>query len=303
MYRIKDWALHFENAESRKIKGARWLPLPNKHDGKGFRRMARHPRKVEVFCAWTLILQVASKCPVRGELADENGPLTALDLEDITDFPEEIFTLAFEVLKQDRIGWIDEIPWPGPVHQEKPGESPDAPGDSAGSSRQTPNESGTPGNEGIEGREGIERKKEKIPPFPPATPFDQAVTDILAAYPKSRERDGGRKEAVHVGEGDRGRIADFINADPTYPLLAAVKQYDKATKRPKNLREWLQNPTAREIVLKALEAEKGRDSPPASPTPAAGPVGPSEEEQRKISAIANGRISEPETRRLQNVGT
>ena len=119
MYRIKDWATHFENAESRKYKQLRWLPLPNKHDGRGFRRMAKHPRKVELLAAWTIILQFASKAPQRGTLADEDGPLTAEDLADVTDFPAEIFTLAFEVLSEDRIGWIEIVP-DAPANPDQP---------------------------------------------------------------------------------------------------------------------------------------------------------------------------------------
>ncbi|MEO7778489.1 MAG: hypothetical protein ABIY63_13235 [Fibrobacteria bacterium] len=302
MFRIKDWALHYENSESRKVKGARWLPMPNKHDGKGFRRMSRHDRKVEIFCAWTLILQVASKCPVRGDLADENGPLTPLDLEDSTGFPEEIFRLAFEVLTEARIGWIEVMPWPIPESQQIPAIHPDEKAISPDVSGWTAGIPGRAGKEGIEGREGIERRREDPPPSPRAAipPHDPVVTAILAAYPKTREREGGRREAVHVGEGDRGKIADFLNEHPDYPLLIAVKQYAKATARPKNLREWLQNPTAREIVLKAAEDAKERDSPPAA---APGPIGPTDADRQAARAIVQQLGGAPETRRVQNVGT
>lgn len=297
MYRIKDWALHFENAESRKIKGARWLPLPNKHDGKGFRRLTKHAEKVQILCAWTLILQVASKCPVRGDLADENGPLTALDLADMTDFPLEIFILAFQVLQEPRFGWIEDVPRPAGDYSRPIPEHPDAPGASPGSS-------GQPGNEG----KGTELKGTELKDLPPSPrdkvpPHDAAVTAILREYPKTREREGGRVEQVHVGEGDRGKIADFLNANPDYPLLDAVRLYAKATKRPKNLREWLLNPTAREIVLKALAAEKQRDSPPPLET---GPIGAGPAELAELAALAKANgpgYRQTEQRRAQNVGT
>lgn len=293
MYRIKDWPLHFENAESNKVKKATWVKLPNKHDGKGFRRLSKHPDRVAIFCAWTVILQFASKCPVRGDLADENGPLTAQDLADVTDFPVEIFDLAFRVLQEERFGWIEEIPADSGAASRDIPAHPDTPGQSSGAS-------GRPGVEG-KGREG-NRMEEKIPPQaprPPVTPFDAAVTAVLAAYPKTREREGGRTESVHVGEGDRGKIAEFLNENPEYPLLEAVKWYAKSTKRPKNLREWIQNPPAREIILKALAAERGRDSP--------APVEPAAEADvramaREVSARLNGGI-EQEAGRVRNVGT
>ena len=105
-YSIKNWDKHFENSESRKIKSLTWLPVKNKHDGKGYRRVAQHPKSEQVFCAWNLIIQVASKMPLRGLLRDDDGPLTASDLSDKTGFRPGIFELAFEVLTDPRIGWL-----------------------------------------------------------------------------------------------------------------------------------------------------------------------------------------------------
>ena len=34
VYRIKDWNVNFEKAQSRKCKKAYWVPLSNKWDGK-----------------------------------------------------------------------------------------------------------------------------------------------------------------------------------------------------------------------------------------------------------------------------
>lgn len=105
-YVIKGWDDHFETAESRKLKGTRWVPMPTKHDGKGYRRVAQHKDAVSIFCGWNLIVQVASKMPARGTLADEDGPLDAEDLAAMTGFPAETFTVALEFLSSDRIGWI-----------------------------------------------------------------------------------------------------------------------------------------------------------------------------------------------------
>jgi hypothetical protein len=50
---------------------------------------------------------VASKCPTRGILEDDDGPLTADDLADKTGFPVEYFRKAFNVLTQKEIGWLE----------------------------------------------------------------------------------------------------------------------------------------------------------------------------------------------------
>jgi hypothetical protein len=119
-YRVRSWAEHFENHETRKLRSLRYILVPNKQDGKGYRRVAAHPRKCELFAAWVLLLQVASKCPERGTLADEDGPLDADDLAAMTGFPAEAFALAFEVLTDPRIGWLTTEPDGGP--REVPGD-------------------------------------------------------------------------------------------------------------------------------------------------------------------------------------
>ena len=108
-YRIRNWEVHYEKAQSRPCKKPSWVALPNKHDGKGFRRVAQHERAVEIFAAWVLIVQVASKMPERGLLVDEDGPLTAEDLAVKTGFPASIFHIAFTVLVDPKIGWLERV--------------------------------------------------------------------------------------------------------------------------------------------------------------------------------------------------
>lgn len=105
-YSIKDWDKHFENSESRKVKSLTWVKVENKHDGKGYRRVAAHPKSIQVFCAWSLIIQVASKMPVRGVLRDDDGPICPSDLAYKTGYPEHIFVEAFKVLCEPKIGWL-----------------------------------------------------------------------------------------------------------------------------------------------------------------------------------------------------
>ena len=131
LYIIKDWDRNFENSESRKIKNLSWAPFPNRHDSAPFRRVAALKNSPEIFAAWVLIVQVASKMPVRGILQNSSGPLTAEDLHLMTGFPQKIFELAFEFLQKPGIQWIlADFP-----------ESPDVLGNSPG----------VPGSFGVEG--------------------------------------------------------------------------------------------------------------------------------------------------------
>ena len=108
VYRIRDWDKHFEKADSRKCKKMQWVAVPNKHDSAGYAALAEHPRFTEIYTAWILMLQVASKMETRGLLA--NGkPLDAKSLARRTRTSPEIFELAFKVLQQPEIAWIEEV--------------------------------------------------------------------------------------------------------------------------------------------------------------------------------------------------
>jgi hypothetical protein len=106
LYSIRDWDEHYEKAQTRKVGKVQWVPFPVKHDGKTFRRLLAMPKGLEVFGAWCLIVQVAAKCPARGVLADESGPLTAEDLALKTGASAKAMEMALSVLSNQRISWI-----------------------------------------------------------------------------------------------------------------------------------------------------------------------------------------------------
>lgn len=108
-YRIKNWHALYEKAQTRRCKTMSWVAVPNRHDGSGYRRIAEHERNCELFCAWCLILQVASRMPHRGLLVKDGRALTESDLAYMTGFPKEIFTLAFTVLVDSEIGWLERV--------------------------------------------------------------------------------------------------------------------------------------------------------------------------------------------------
>jgi hypothetical protein len=106
-YRIKDWNLHFEKAQTRKCQEMKWVAIPNKHDGKSYGRLTHVENWLEVFAVWILLLEVASKCPVRGVLADNDGPLGDKDLEFKTRCPAASFKRSVSILQD--VGWIEVI--------------------------------------------------------------------------------------------------------------------------------------------------------------------------------------------------
>jgi hypothetical protein len=162
-YRIKNWATNFETHETRKLESLRWVALPNKHDGLGYRRVAAQPDACELFTAWTLMLQVASRGTreERGDLLRDGAPLSAEDLALMTGFSVKIFTRAFEFFSSQKMGWLEIVT--DEKEQEKqaspgcPGSSPGRPGDAPALPGLFPAPTPLNGMEGKEGKGRVER--------------------------------------------------------------------------------------------------------------------------------------------------
>ncbi len=109
VYRVRDWDVHFELAQGRKVKDLSWVPVPLKHDGLGFRRLMARRDGVELYGAWVLIVQIAAKCRTRGTLADERGPFGSQELSLKTGCPAEVFDRALQTLCSQDIGWVESV--------------------------------------------------------------------------------------------------------------------------------------------------------------------------------------------------
>jgi len=114
--RVKDWADHFENNRTRDLKTLNWVPVPNKHDGDGYTVLVDHKNGAAHLGAWMVILQVASKCDVRGTLMRTNGkPHNAMTLSRITGITESVLDEAIKRLTDDEIGWLEVVDGKGIV--------------------------------------------------------------------------------------------------------------------------------------------------------------------------------------------
>lgn len=110
-YRIKNWAKHFENAKSRQIDSLSWVPVPNKHDGEGFRTIISEPDGLVLYGCWHLILQVASKCHPRGTLVREDKtPHTAKSIAIKTGCGnQEAIQRTLDFCSSLEVGWIEQL--------------------------------------------------------------------------------------------------------------------------------------------------------------------------------------------------
>ncbi len=199
LYRITNWGELFETGESRKVKDPKWFPMPNRHDGLSFRRLALEPDGASLYGAWVMILQVASRRPrgTRGELSKNGVPLTAKDLSVITGFPTELFERALAYFSDPAQGWlIAEDPAESGGARERPCKS------TADASGPHPGEPGShPDNALVcqdairacqdlaptEERRGEEKRGEDSPP-PPASALPPEIPSLseVIAFGSSR---------------------------------------------------------------------------------------------------------------------
>ena len=149
VFSITDWDTLFENCASRKLKVLGWVPIPNGHDSVAYSRLMDRKDGAEIFAAWILLIQVASKCAERGVLKSSDGrPYDATEIGVKTRAPERIFVKALPYLCS--VGWI--------TSDQTSAESADTSGESADTSGESAD---------IAGANRIEKKRiEKKTPNP-----------------------------------------------------------------------------------------------------------------------------------------
>jgi hypothetical protein len=110
LYKISRWGELYENSRSRTLGNLTWVIVPNRHDGEHYTSIITHKDGAEVFSAWNLILQVASKCNPRGILIKDNGnPHDSTSLSTKTRAPKSWFDKAFSFLEEntDWLEWVE----------------------------------------------------------------------------------------------------------------------------------------------------------------------------------------------------
>lgn len=133
LFSVANWEQLYETSETKKIMYLKWVPVPNKHDGLGYRRVAANKQRCELFAAWNLILQIASKGrkdTERGRLIRDGVPLSPDDMSLMTGFPSEMFRLALEFFSSRVMNWLIVEDYTVTESPEISAESPDCSGSS-----------------------------------------------------------------------------------------------------------------------------------------------------------------------------
>jgi hypothetical protein len=219
-YRIKDWSARYETNETRKLKSLSWVRLNNKMDGLAFRLLAKRPDAANLFCAWVLMLELASKSSPRGELKHNNLPLSPGEMGEITGFPGEIFESALSFLSDAKIGWIEQI-------SASPGASGENPG-ALGKYPETP-----PLKEGKEAKEGNGREAHTPNQFIPG--LDAKAKEVMDAYPRFA-KDGRQVQGFTLHT--QSQVIAAMRRAPEFPWLEAAT-LEKRNDYPTDFGKWL----------------------------------------------------------------
>ena len=250
VYRVKGWDKHFENSETRKLKSLKWVPIPNKQDGSTYRALWNLPKAPEVFAAWILILEVASKCPDRGTLLKDGEPIDAAKLALRTGCPEAVYLHAIPALTA--IGWLELT---------------DVSGDGPGILPEPPETSALKGREG-KGRElkGKDNNDSCAEPATAPAPAPYAVPELLkglALY------EADRKLCMALPQ----LLGAWTQGYPGVNLRAEIAkahawEVERPTRRKVNRARFLGAWLAR-----VQDSAPSRPTPPALPPPAPGQSG------------------------------
>ena len=105
--RIRDWDAKFENHKTRVLKHLDFVLVPNKMDGDGYTELVDHPDGAAHFGVWIILLEIASKCSPRGNLARSGGvPHDCASLARVSRLQSAVIAPALRRIIE--IGWIVE---------------------------------------------------------------------------------------------------------------------------------------------------------------------------------------------------
>lgn len=114
-YRIKSWNDVFEDRRTRDVKRLEHVFLPVSEDGEGFRFLMQTTEGISAYGVFIALVRIAGRCPQRGVLADERGPLTTDRMAIRTGMPKQVVADAVRVLESLDVGWLEAFdPETGP---------------------------------------------------------------------------------------------------------------------------------------------------------------------------------------------
>lgn len=114
-YAIKRWSSRFENAQSRRTKDLNHSLTPHELNSAHLEYLMSEEGGPMALAVWHILIQMATRCPQRGLLVNEGGPLTDKDIAKACHLPEQQISRALSLLMSESIGWLDVVECPRQV--------------------------------------------------------------------------------------------------------------------------------------------------------------------------------------------
>jgi len=112
MLQILDWDNNYETRYSRRVDQCSIVSVPNRQNGLGFKRVLQHPRGLEIFSVFILLVELCSlqKRPRHG-LLSKNGainddPWQNTDIARELNLPIDIINCSIEHLCSNHVQWL-----------------------------------------------------------------------------------------------------------------------------------------------------------------------------------------------------
>ncbi len=108
IYQIRNWSELYETHRTRPLKSLDWVPVPNNLANDGYIELVDHEEGPGHFAVWIVLLQIASRCEVRGVLTRTDGrPHDAGSLSRMSRLPKELIASALKRLCM--LTWMEQI--------------------------------------------------------------------------------------------------------------------------------------------------------------------------------------------------
>ena len=244
-YSIAEWDSLYENHETRKRKTLFWVLVPNGHDSLGFCEIMERDDGLEVFGAWNLILQIASRCSSRGLLVNNKGrAYSARDIAKKGRTREASIENALGVLVE--IGWLSVEGEP-----DKPQATPKPKKTRAGKSAAS---AATPAASADIAADRAGTSADRAASPAASADISRRVGNIAAAPSGSKKERKKERKTPLTPQGEKGEGGEFPEALKTEKFRIAWARWESyLTESGKPL-----TATRRKVQLEAL-AEKGED--------------------------------------------
>lgn len=141
-WEIVKWDERHENHDTRKVvKALDFIVVPTEIR-LSLRQLLGETRGAESFGVYVALAEVAARMPIRGLLANDNGPLTTRDMADLTGLPKRKIDAALQRLSEHggkpQLQWFRRVEWSGqsPAPPRDGGDERDTPGNARARTRE-----------------------------------------------------------------------------------------------------------------------------------------------------------------------